>query len=108
METANMQIKIHNRFGPQAQGVKLREEFHEFIDEYFNFEELPNSDNITRLLEELQDFSNVLEGIAIVEYGLNMDEFKGYKRNKLVRTLKIIQKCIAEEREYDEVRKEFD
>ena len=103
-----MQIKIHNRFGPQAQSIKLKEEFLEFLYEYNNFINNPDLDNITRLLEELQDFSNVLEGIAIVEYGLNMDEFKGYKRNKLVRTLKIIQKCIAEEREYEDVRKEFD
>ena len=103
-----MQIKIHNRFGPEAQHSKLKEEFLELQHEYNNFMNNPDLNNITRLLEELQDFSNVLEGIAIVEYGLNIDEFKGYKRNKLVRTLKIIQKCIAEKREYDEVRKEFD
>ena len=108
METANMQIKIHNKFGPEAQRLKLKEEFLEFFYEYNNFFNAPNTDNITRLLEELQDFSNILEGIAIVEYGINMDEFRGYKRNKLVRTLKIIQKCIAEEREYEDVRKEFD
>ena len=103
-----MQIKIHNYFGKEKQRLKLTEEFYELVDECSLFRATPNLENITRLLEELQDFSNVIEGIAIVEYRLNMDEFKGYKQNKLVRTLKIIRKCIAEEREHDDVRKEYE
>ena len=87
-----MQIKIFNFFGLRGQIKKANEELDETEFALRQFTVYPNKANILDVLNEAKDLCNVLEGIAKVKYGVNLEEIKGNKHNKLVRTVKLIDK----------------
>ena len=98
------QIKIYNFFKEFNQRQKLQEEFHEVVDAYMKFKAYGSEDNILHLFEELYDMINVLEGMAIVQYGLNLSDTVASKDLKLNRTIKLIEESKTIE-EYEEKRK---
>jgi len=107
-----MQIKIFKFFGFTIQLEKAWEEYDEVGDALRKFTRYPCKANIIAVLDELNDCTNVMEGIAKVEYGVNMDEIKANKKHKLVRTSVIIDKIDKnlsykdKIKEYDRLRKE--
>lgn len=102
------QREIYEYFGRDAQHTHAGKEFVEIVDAYTRFKAYPSKYNLIHLVTELDDLTNVLEGIALVEHDIWPDELHEEKDYKLDRTLRIIIIMKMTGMTYDEVREQFD
>ena len=98
------QIKIYNFFGWVKQLKKAGEELSEILSAWLDFILNPCKDTLEHLFEEVYDFLNVLEGIALVRFGISINDSKRTKEPKLNRTVDLMKDCKTVE-EYETKRK---
>ena len=101
-------ISIYKFFGRDNQQDKLLEEFTEFKDAFRKFRigyhvNNQDIDDMEHVLEELGDCLVLALQIYIIEYGGNIEEFEGMIKNKIGRTLSIIEKCETPN-DYEKIR----
>jgi hypothetical protein len=99
-----MLIKIFNFFGYDRQLRKASEELSEVKFAFQEYVNESSKENIENVLEEINDLKNVIEGIALVKYGVNLTESEKIKESKKVRTCDIIDMCDGNPENYEVIR----
>jgi len=100
-------IKIYRFFGKIAQYSKAKEEFMEIVHAFIAFILSPTRDNLIHLVSELDDLTNVLEGMGAVEHGISENELHADKEYKIHRTTGLMSKCTGEDKveQYNRLRR---
>jgi len=97
------QLKIANFFGEAEQILKADEELDEIKEAFEDYCNNQNKDTLKHLLSEVNDLSNVLEGLY-GQMGGCLHEVSSEKELKLYRCIKIINQIDDNTKQEDRVR----
>ena len=100
-------LTIANFFGEDAQIWKADEELDEINEAFEIYSKNPTLENLTKLINEVNDLLNVLEGLAI-QKGINMSDTRKILKNGIKPPLVFTCKLCNTEWEHEDWRVEED